>query len=382
MGDLCRGDDVCGDAALSNCRRRRLQDREDDIIVGSAIYRVVVAAPRPTAAPVAEPTLRPTTARPIRGDDDDDDDDARPDVPARTRAPTLRGTSSPTRDGGGSKHKSSAQSALTIGLAVVGAGTVLLLAILLVVCLCKRDEGPEIGLDGKRKGFLPPGAARSPRTPQTPSRRRAAPSRSGSDLAGAGAATRQVTRSGSDLGADGPSREGPRGERSVTCEDEFDALADALERARALDSGPAPRKSEIERHFEKKPSREGGRRAAKTSSREGGRRAADAKPSREGGRQQRPSRSGSDRAVLGPPAAAGAARGYWLDRGTNTDGRRGSATYWRDRAAATEKPSRGRDQGVRSPGFREGRKVSPHRDHSGKPAKGDRRRREAGIFTL
>ena len=68
--------------------------------------------------------------------------------------------------------------------------------------------------------------------------------------------------------------------------------------------------------------------------------------------------------------------------GTNTDGRRGSATYWRDRAAATEKPSRGRDQGVRSPGFREGRKVSPHRDHSGKPAKGDRRRREAGIFTL
>ena len=89
--------------------------------------------------------------------------------------------------------------------------------------------------------------------------------------------------------------------------------------------------------------------------------------------QQRPSRSGSDRAVLGAPAAAGAARGYWLDRGTNTDGRRGSATYWRDRAAATEKPSRGRDQG---------RKVSPHRDQSGKPAKRDRRRREAGIFTL
>ena len=152
------------------------------------------------------------------------------------------------------------------------------------------------------------------------------------------------------------------------------ALADALERARALDSGPPPRKSEVERHFSKKPSsREGGRRAAKTSSREGGRRAADAKPSREGGRQQRPSRSGSDRAVLGAPAAAGAARGYWLDRGTNTDGRRGSATYWRDRAAATEKPSRGRDQG---------RKVSPHRDQSGKPAKRDRRRREAGIFTL
>jgi hypothetical protein len=86
--------------------------------------------------------------------------------------------------------------------------------------------------------------------------------------------------------------------------------------------------------------------------------------------------------VLGAPAAAGAARGYWLDRGTNTDGRRGSATYWRDRAAATEKPSRGRDQGVRSPGPREGRKVSPLRDQSGKPAKGDRRRREAGIFTL
>ena len=161
----------------------------------------------------------------------------------------------------------------------------------------------------------------------------------------------------------------------MTVEDEFDALADALERARALDSGPAPRKSEIERHFEKKPSREGGRRAAKTSSREGSRRAADAKPSREGGRrpQKPPSRSGSDRAVLGAPAAAGAARGYWLDRGTNTDGRRGSATYWRDRAAATEKPSRGRDQG---------RKVSPHRDQSGKPAKRDRRRREAGIFTL
>ena len=77
--------------------------------------------------------------------------------------------------------------------------------------------------------------------------------------------------------------------------------------------------------------------------------------------------------MLGAPAAAGAARGYWLDRGTNTDGRRGSATYWRDRAAATEKPSRGRDQG---------RKVSPTRDQSGKPAKRDRRRREAGIFTL
>ena len=144
----------------------------------------------------------------------------------------------------------------------------------------------------------------------------------------------------------------------------------------ALDSGPPPRKSEIERHFDKKPSREGGRRAAKTPSREGGR------------RQQRPSRSGSDRAVLGAPAAAGAARGYWLDRsnegrsGTMTDGRRGSATYWRDRAAATEKPSRGRDQGVRSPGFREGRKVSPLRNQSGKPAKGDRRRREAGVFTL
>ena len=46
-------------------------------------------------------------------------------------------------------------------------------------------------------------------------------------------------------------------------------------------------------------------------------------PSREGGRRQKPpSRSGSDRAVLGAPAAAGAARGYWLDRGTNTDGRR------------------------------------------------------------
>ena len=148
----------------------------------------------------------------------------------------------------------------------------------------------------------------------------------------------------------------------MTCEDEFDALADALERARALDSGPPPRKSEIERHFEKKPSREGGRRAAKTPSREGGRRP-----------QKPPSRSGSDRAVLGAPAAAGAARGYWLDRGTNTDGRRGSATYWRDRAAATEKPSRGRDQG---------RKVSPTRDQSGKPAKHDRRRREAGIFTL
>ena len=92
-----------------------------------------------------------------------------------------------------------------------------------------------------------------------------------------------------------------------------------------------------------------------------------------------PSRGGSDRAVLGAPAAAGAARGYWLDRssegrrGTMTDGRRGSATYWRDRAAATEKPSRGRDQG---------RKVSPKRDQSGKPAKRDRRRREAGLFTL
>ena len=60
-------------------------------------------------------------------------------------------------------------------------------------------------------------------------------------------------------------------------------------------------------------------------------------------------------------------------RGTMTDGRRGSATYWRDRAAATEKPSRGRDQG---------RKVSPKRDQSGKPAKRDRRRREAGLFTL
>ena len=77
--------------------------------------------------------------------------------------------------------------------------------------------------------------------------------------------------------------------------------------------------------------------------------------------------------MLGAPAAAGAARGYWLDRGTNTDGRRGSATYWRDRAAATEKPSRGRDQG---------RKVSPTRDQSGTSAKRDRRRREAGIFTL
>ena len=64
----------------------------------------------------------------------------------------------------------------------------------------------------------------------------------------------------------------------------------------------------------------------------------------------------------------------WLGiNGTNTDGRRGSATYWRDRAAATEKPSRSRDQG---------RKVSPVRDQSGKPAKRDRRRREAGIFTL
>ena len=307
----------------------------------------------------------------------------------------LRGTSSPTRDGGGKKTSSKSRAALTIGLAVVGAGTLLLLVVLLVFCLCcKRDEGPEIGLDGTRKGFLPPGAARSPRTPsrsgsgaarsprtpQTPSRRRAAPSRSGSDLGAAAAATRQVTRSGSDLGADGPTREGPRVERSVTVEDEFDALADALERARALDSGPPPRKSELQRHFSKKPSREGGRRAAKTPSREGGRRAADAKPSREGGRTQKPpSRSGSDRAVLGAPVAAGAARGYWLDRssegrgGTNTDGRRGSATYWRDRAAATEKPSRGRDQG---------RKVSPHRDQSGKPAKRDRRRREAGIFTL
>ena len=112
---------------------------------------------------------------------------------------------------------------------------------------------------------------------------------------------------------------------------------------------------------------EGGRRAAKT-------------PPREGGRPQKPpSRSGSDRAVLGAPAAAGAARGYWLDRssegrrGTMTDGRRGSATYWRDRAAATEKPSRGRDQG---------RKVSPKRDQSGTSAKRDRRRREAGLFTL
>ena len=191
----------------------------------------------------------------------------------------------------------------------------------------------------------------------------------GSDLGAAGAAMRQVTRSGSDLGADGPTREGPRVERSVTVEDEFDALADALERARALDSGPPPRKSELQRHFSKKPSREGGRRAA------------EATPSREGGRrpQKPPSRSGSDRAVLGAPAAAGAARGYWLDRsnegrgGTMTDGRRGSATYWRDRAAATEKPSRGRDQG---------RKVSPKRDQSGKPAKRDRRRREAGLFTL
>ena len=87
--------------------------------------------------------------------------------------------------------------------------------------------------------------------------------------------------------------------------------------------------------------------------------------------------------MLGAPAAAGAARGYWLDRssegqrGTMTDGRRGSATYWRDRAAATEKPSRGRNSPVR-----EGRKVSPHRDQSGKPAKRDRRRREAGLFTL
>ena len=203
----------------------------------------------------------------------------------------------------------------------------------------------------------------------------------GSDLGAAGAAMRQVTRSGSDLGADGPTREGPRVERSVTVEDEFDALADALERARALDSGPPPRKSELERHFSKKPSREGGRRAERKPSREGGRRAAEATPSREGGRrpQKPPSRSGSDRAVLGAPAAAGAARGYWLDRssegrrGTMTDGRRGSATYWRDRAAATEKPSRGRDQG---------RKVSPKRDQSGKPAKRDRRRREAGLFTL
>ena len=203
----------------------------------------------------------------------------------------------------------------------------------------------------------------------------------GSDLGAAAAATRQITRSGSDLGADGPTREGPRVERSVTVEDEFDALADALERARALDSGPPPRKSELQRHFSKKPSREGGRRAERKPSREGGRRAAEATPSREGGRrpQKPPSRSGSDRAVLGAPAAAGAARGYWLDRsnegrgGTMTDGRRGSATYWRDRAAATEKPSRGRDQG---------RKVSPKRDQSGKPAKRDRRRREAGLFTL
>ena len=184
------------------------------------------------------------------------------------------------------------------------------------------------------------------------------------------------------VGATRPRRAGasPRGrgrvpQRRGNVKDEFDALADALERARALDSGPPPRKSELERHFSKKPSREGGRRAERKPSREGGRRAADAKPSREGGRrpQKPPSRSGSDRAVLGAPAAAGAARGYWLDRGTNTDGRRGSATYWRDRAAATEKPSRGRDQG---------RKVSPRRDQSGKPAKGDRRRREAGIFTL
>jgi len=151
-------------------------------------------------------------------------------------------------------------------------------------------------------------------------------------------------------------------QRRGNVKDEFDALADALERARALDSGPPPRKSELERHFSKKPSREGGRRAERKPSREGGRRP-----------QKPPSRGGSDRAVLGAPAAAGAARGYWLDRGTNTDGRRGSATYWRDRAAATEKPSRGRDQG---------RKVSPKRDQSGKPAKRDRRRREAGLFTL
>lgn len=69
----------------------------------------------------------------------------------------------------------------------------------------------------------------------------------------------------------------------------------------------------------------------------------------------------------------GAAEGPEIGLDGNTDGRRGSATYWRDRAAATEKPSRGRDQG---------RKVSPKRDQSGKPAKRDRRRREAGLFTL
>ena len=105
--------------ALANCGRRRLQDREEDDVRGTAVYRIVVAAPRPTAAPVAEPTLRPTTARPIRGDDDDDDD-ARPDVPARTRAPTLRGTSSPTRDGGGSKNSNESRATLTIGLYAKG----------------------------------------------------------------------------------------------------------------------------------------------------------------------------------------------------------------------------------------------------------------------
>ena len=63
---------------------------------------------------------------------------------------------------GSARHRRSNKSraTLTIGLAAVGAGTVLLLVVLLVVCLCKRDEGPEIGLDGTRKGFLPPGAAR------------------------------------------------------------------------------------------------------------------------------------------------------------------------------------------------------------------------------
>ena len=96
------------------------------------------------------------------------------------------------------------------------------------------------------------------------------------------------------------------------------------------------------------------------------------KPSKKFGRRQNNvSRSPVRTEVLGAPAAGGAARGYWGGRGSAksepkawepkaSEGRRGSATYWRDRAATSRSPIH-RDQGVSSP-VREGRKVSPHRN--------------------